>query len=240
MKNKIAFICDLHLDEKNPEIYGVDPKTNWIRILKDIKQRNIDDIIFGGDIGAASAYGWFFKSLEPSNYEVIMGNHDAYSETSQYYSRGVDKDELYFCKNRDGYKFIFLDSSAKVVSDDQLNWLSEELRSELKIALFIHHPVLEVNTPIDRKHPLQNRGDVLEVLLNSEKDIDVFSGHYHMNHERTFGKIRQVITLSSVFQVIKEADEIEIDASFFGYRIITFGEESISSETVSISNDSPQ
>ncbi|WKK66253.1 metallophosphoesterase family protein [Lutimonas zeaxanthinifaciens] len=234
MNHKIAFICDLHLDEKNPEIYGVDPKKNWKQILDDIKQRNINDIIFGGDIGASTAYAWFFKSLEPFNYEIIMGNHDTYQDASNYYRRGIDKSVLFFSKNLAGYKFIFLDTSAKVLSKNQLIWLSEELRTDLKIVIFIHHPVLGVDTPIDSKHPLQNRNEVLKVLAASQKNIDIFSGHYHMNDERIYGKVRQVITLSSVFQVIKEADEIEIDASFFGYRIITFGEESISSETVSI------
>lgn len=236
---RIAFICDLHLDEKNPEIYGVDPKANWIRILEDIKQRNINDLIFGGDIGASSAYDWFFQRLDPFNYEVIMGNHDAYNEASKYYRRGFDHGELYFSKKMGGYKFIFLDSSLKVVSKNQLNWLREELRTELKIVLFVHHPVLEVETPIDRKHPLQNRNEVLELLVNSDRNICIFSGHYHMNDERTAGKIRQIITLSSVFQVIKEAVEIDINPSHFGYRIISFGQESITTETVSIPNESP-
>ena len=60
-----------------------------------------------------------------------------------------------------------------------------------------------------------------------------------MNDEKKVGKITQVITLSSVFQVIKDAEEIDIDASFFGYRIITLNKESITSETVSIAKDSP-
>ena len=236
MNKKIAFICDLHLEEKNPEFYGVDPKKNWKRILHDIKQRNINYIIFGGDIGASSAYDWFFKSLDSFDYQVILGNHDTYTEASQYFSKRNGKNELYFCLSLEGYKFIFLDSSAKTVSKHQLNWLSEELQTELKIVIFIHHPVLGVNTPIDRKHPLKNREEILELLQKSNKSITLFSGHYHMNDEITVGKIRQFITLSSAFQVVKEANEIIVDNSLFGYRIINFGHESITTETISISN----
>lgn len=236
---KIAFICDLHLEEKNPEIYGVNPKLHWNRILDDMKRRNIKDIIFGGDIGASSAYPWFFKSLDSYAYEVIMGNHDTYMEASHYYRRGTDKRELYFSQNFEGHKFIFLDSSSKKVSKNQLNWLSKELKTRLKIVIFIHHPVLGIDTPIDRKHPLQNREEVHELLQESNKLITIFSGHYHMNAEKTVGKVRQLITLSSAFQVIKEAQEIVIDASLFGYRIITFEHESISSETISIPNVGP-
>lgn len=233
---KIAFICDLHLEEKNPELYGVDPKINWKRILEDIKQRNINTIVFGGDIGASSSYAWFFKSLESFDFQVILGNHDTHADTNQYFRRGTDKNELYFSSHSDVYKFIFLDSSSKKVSQRQLKWLAKELNTELKIIIFIHHPVLAVDTPIDRKHPLQNREEIFELLQQSNKSITLFSGHYHMNDERTIGKLRQIITHSSAFQVIKEASEIVIDASIFGYRIITFGEESIPTEIVSMSD----
>lgn len=239
MDKKIAFICDLHLEEKNPEIYGVDPKKNWERILDDLRKRNINKIIFGGDIGASSSYDWFFSTLQSFQYDVIMGNHDDYTNAIKHYSKGVDKGELYFYKILDGYKFIFLDSSTKTVSKNQLNWLSGELRTELKIVLIIHHPVLGVDTPIDGKHPLLNRDKTLEVLVDSKKDISIFCGHYHMNDERKAGRIKQVITLSSSFQVVKNAEEIDIDASFFGYRIISLGQDSISSETITIANTVP-
>ena len=49
---RIAFITDIHLDEDDPRKVGVDSYKNWELILKDVASRNIDGIVFGGDIGA--------------------------------------------------------------------------------------------------------------------------------------------------------------------------------------------
>ena len=51
MNKKIAYITDLHLDEDFPKEMGVDSRSNWKVILKDVSNRNIDEIVFGGDIG---------------------------------------------------------------------------------------------------------------------------------------------------------------------------------------------
>lgn len=232
---KIAFICDIHLDEKNPKAYGVDPVKNWKLILDDIRKRNINEVVFGGDIGAPSAYHWFFSSLEPFKYQLIVGNHDTYDEVGKYYIKGVHRKELFFSKDEFGFKFIYLDSSSKKISKEQQEWLAEELNSNLGIVIFVHHPILGIDTPIDRKHPLQNREEILELLVRSNKEISIFCGHYHMNCQTIHGPIKQIITQSAVFQVKQEAMEIEIDTSSFGYRVISFQKDRIESQSISFS-----
>lgn len=229
---KIAFICDIHLEEKNPVLYGVDSKKNWERILEDVRNQNINEVIFGGDIGAASAHDWFFKTLRQFNLNLILGNHDSYLDVSKYYMQGESPKALFYSKKEEHHKFIHLDSSLKIISGDQLNWLANEIKTQSNIVIFIHHPILKVNTPIDQKHPLLNRDDVLELLFQSGNSITVFCGHYHMNHEEKLGNIHQIITQSSSFQVLKNADTIEVDASEFGYRIITFDKDKIDSKIV--------
>lgn len=230
---QIAFICDIHLDEKNPIVYGVDSKKNWERILEDVRNRNINDIIFGGDIGAASAHDWFFDTLKRFKLKLILGNHDSYSEVSKYYKKGESQTALFYADKEEHLKHIFLDTSTKIITQEQLDWLANEIKTELTVVIFVHHPILKVNTPIDQKHPLLNRDDVLEVLLQSKNSIIIFCGHYHMNDEKQFGNIRQIITQSSSFQVEKKADTIVVDASEFGYRIITFNEGIIDTSNVS-------
>ncbi|MGI9532249.1 metallophosphoesterase family protein [Lutimonas sp.] len=235
---KVAFICDIHLDEKNPVRYGVDSRKNWERILKDIRMRTIDEVIIGGDIGAASAYEWFFNTLKGFDIKVLLGNHDAYSEVSNYYSRGQNTESLFYSEKNASHKLIYLDSSSKKIEEDQLHWLANEIKTASKIVIFTHHPILKVATPIDRKHPLLNRDVLIELLLDSEKDITIFCGHYHMNHEEKFKNIRQIITHSSSFQVLKKADAIEVDASEFGYRMIRFEKGNIESDTITLLKDS--
>ena len=60
---KIAFITDSHLDEGLYEEIGVDAHERLEVIFKDVKQRGIKHIIFGGDIGNASAHPWIFDKL---------------------------------------------------------------------------------------------------------------------------------------------------------------------------------
>ena len=65
MNQKIAYITDIHLDEKFPLDTGVDTRENWKIILNDISSRGINEIIFGGDIGEKTANKWFFESHSP-------------------------------------------------------------------------------------------------------------------------------------------------------------------------------
>jgi len=234
----IAFICDIHLDEKNPIIFGVDSKKNWERILKDVRNRNIDEVVFGGDIGAATAHDYFFNTLKQFKLKLILGNHDSFLEVSKHYMSGENSTALCYAEKEESRKFIYLDSSSKKINKDQLNWLANEINTKREIAIFIHHPIVKVNTPIDRKHPLLNRDAALELLLQSENNITIYSGHYHMNHEEQFKNVRQIITQSSSFQVVKKAPAMEIDASEFGYRIISFDKDVIHSKIVTLLNDS--
>ena len=163
---KIAFICDIHLDEKNPVTYGVDSKKNWEHILKDVRKRKIDQLVFGGDIGAATAHDWFFATLKQFNLKLIIGNHDAYSEVSKHYSTGESPTSLFYTEKEASLKFLYLDSSSKKINEDQLNWIAHEIKTKSNLVIFIHHPILKVDTPIDRKHPLLNRDEIVELFVN--------------------------------------------------------------------------
>ncbi|MBK7884551.1 MAG: hypothetical protein IPJ81_12770 [Chitinophagaceae bacterium] len=46
MKKTIAYITDIHLDEKFPMDNGVDARGNWNIILADINKRQIDEVVF--------------------------------------------------------------------------------------------------------------------------------------------------------------------------------------------------
>jgi Icc protein len=62
MKKTITYITDIHLDEKFSMDNGVDARKNWNIILADINQRQIDEVIFGGDIGEAAANKYFWDT----------------------------------------------------------------------------------------------------------------------------------------------------------------------------------
>ena len=222
---RLAFISDVHLDEPAPPGHFISPYENLQLVLADIAQKEIGEIVFGGDIGAATAHPEFFAALKPFSANLILGNHDKYEQVRLFFERGTDKEELYYKEEADAHTSLFLDSSADSISSRQLHWLKQELQTlhaPRDIILYIHHPVLPIDTPIDRAFPLRNRNQLTSLLQDHDGRVTVFCGHYHMNDDQVVGNIRQICTQSLAFQVRKESTEISFDDSLFGYRIIEF------------------
>ena len=234
MIRKIAYITDIHLDEQFPKNHNVDTRKNWKLLLKDITEKGINEIVIGGDFGEKSSNKWFFESLNTYKIAISLGNHDYYNEVVKHYNfeNAEKQTELYYSQEKDFYKFIFLDSSSGTISEEQFNWFKKELVSTKKIILFIHHPVLKVNTEVDKRYPLINRDRLKIELLNLKNDITIFCGHYHFEDEQTNKNIKQYITPACSFQVEKIPDEIKINNTLFGYRIIELNQKEIKTKLV--------
>ena len=230
---QVAYITDIHLDDSFPIDAGVDPRKNWQTIFDDVQKRNITDIILGGDIGEPVSLAWFFNSLKGYKLNMSLGNHDKFKEIIKYcpkYSEGID--ELYYSFEEGNFKYIFMDSSSNKISDAQFHWLLYEIITDKQIFLFIHHPLLEVDTQVDKLYPLLNRDQLCSALHDIPNHITVFSGHYHMSDEKKLRNITQQVTLAASVQLVKNAPFIETDNSFFGYRILTINEDSIETELI--------
>jgi len=229
---KLAFITDPHFEEAFTEEQGVDARRNWEIIIDDISSKGIAEIIVGGDIGAPSAYPYFFKSLKPFSFHLILGNHDELGQVSKFYDVPEHSNELYYSLEDENHRYLFLDSSSYKISKPQLTWLKSSLKTEKSIVLFIHHPVLDVETPVAREHPLKNRVEVKSLLETTSIPITLFCGHYHMNDKCTDKNIHQIITQSAAYQFEKEASQINTLNSEFGYRIIEIGVNTIKTEVI--------
>lgn len=234
MNKKIAYVTDIHLDEKFPKDQGVDTRKNWKIILNDISSRGIDEIIFGGDIGEKTANKWFFESLQNYTLAVTLGNHDYYNEVIKHYNLGVveKQTELYYSQERDYYKCLFLDSSSGSISQEQFDWFKRELLTTKNIILFIHHPILAVDTEVDNRFALKERNRIKIELLNFKNNVIIFCGHYHFEDERNNDNIRQYITPASSYQVEKIPNEIKVNNDTFGYRIIELNEKGINMDLI--------
>ncbi len=233
--NKIAYLTDAHIDEPFPISLGVNARKNWQRILDDVKSRGIDEIIFGGDMGESESNRWFFNSMIEFDLSVTLGNHDEFQEVKKHFMHFAleDYDELFYAFEKNGFKRIYLDSSAEAISMNQLQWLKKELDTELGIIIFIHHAIFPVATPIDQKHYLRGREAIQELLIDSGKEISIFCGHYHMDDVKKAGRISQYISPAASYQVIKSEETIKVTSEFFGYRIIKFDHGRIETEVIS-------
>lgn len=233
MNKTIAYITDIHLDESISLEHGVNPRHNLIKILEDIDARGIREVVFGGDIGEASSYRWLFDSLGKYQWRITLGNHDRYEDVRPYFTRASENldGKLYYSEEDASFKYLFLDSSADEVSQTQFEWLREQLRTSKSLVIFIHHPILAIDTAVDKIFPLQGREQLQELLLGCNNPISVFTGHYHLTDEQTAGNVTQYVTAAGSFQ-LRRAAEMQIDASTFGYRIITLSDEGLTSQVV--------
>ncbi|AXT56117.1 metallophosphoesterase family protein [Aquimarina sp. MMG015] len=234
MVKKIAYITDAHIDEEYPKGLGVNARNNWKTILEDIDSKNIDEVIYGGDIGEKSSNSWFFDTLQKYKVSISLGNHDYFSEVIEYYKNDflIDSNELFYYREDDFFRFIFLDSSTDVASEKQLIWLESALVTSKKIVLFIHHPVLPIPAIIDKKFSLKGREKIQTLLEKNPNEIILFSGHYHMEDYQKFNNIMQYITPAASYQVEKDPNEIKVNNNSFGYRVIELHKDQLFTEVI--------
>jgi 3',5'-cyclic-AMP phosphodiesterase len=242
----IAYFTDAHLGQKlafdggiagNKMRYDDEPeehKENLLLVLDDIARRGIEDVVFGGDIGTRASNAWFFATLK--NYglspNIVLGNHDHIGEVRRHYDCGTS-DELTYAHEDAQAKYIFMDSSSNAVSARQLQWVAGELEAEKQILLFVHHPILAIDTPVDKTGAaLQERDKVKAVLQTAKTHITMVCGHYHMNDETSDGNIRQFTTPAVAYQISKDAVDINIDEDHIGYRLIKIDGANITTEVV--------
>lgn len=234
----IAYITDTHLNEPGPAEHGADAHKNWELILSDLDLRQIDEVIFGGDIGDFSAYPEFFEALSDYKLRVTPGNHDTAAHVRRFFPEAFQHSEsgFYSSVQDDHLLWIFLDSSTDKISPEQMDWLQQTLAASNKnTILFIHHPILPIDSYVDRKYPLENRAALKDLLVKHAKPVTVFCGHYHNEDETSEANIRQFLTPAVSYQIKKSTSELEADTSYFGYRLLYIDDAAIESEVIVLS-----
>ena len=243
----IAYVTDAHIGQKivlgektesgkmhylrEPEEH----KDNLKLILDDIAKRGITELVFGGDIGTKDANAWFFDLIGKYSFKLrmVLGNHDTFSEVSKHYNSSDSDDELKYVYEEGSFKYTYLDSSSNSISDHQFRWLQQEMNTEKKVILFLHHPILEIDTPLDRAGAALNaREKIRAALLEAKRETVIFCGHYHMEDDAIDGNIRQFLTPAASYQIKKLSDKIAIDEQSFGYRLIKIDGSTVSTEVV--------
>lgn len=234
MQKCIAHITDAHLSDPIAKSLGIDPDKNFEAVLKHCTDIGVDELVFAGDIGYDNSHIRFFNLVEKykPGFKIVLGNHDSIADIKDYYTGKYHVEGLYYSKEDDYYKYIYLDSSSESIGPQQLDWLKSEINTTKKIVVFIHHPVLGVETAMDNLYPLKNRDDVKAILAESRQAVTLFCGHYHMPDKRTAGKITQYITPALSFQAVKYSSKLDLIAPYFGYRLITVTDKEIRTQLV--------
>lgn len=109
-------------------------------------------------------------------FDLLCGHNPNFSHKGPYYSFSPKK----------GYKVICLDTiiideitTNGKVSEEQLTWLDNELKSAKGDVVIIcsHVPIIEPFR--SENHRLRNRVEVMDILHKYKNPIIVCSGHYH-------------------------------------------------------------
>jgi 3',5'-cyclic-AMP phosphodiesterase len=248
-KKIIAHFTDAHLGqklvmgrgiEKDKMLYEHEPaehQDNLRLVLDDIARKGISDIVFGGDIGSAESVPGFFEILKGYRFtpSLVLGNHDAYANVIKhcYYSANALTGKMCYSHDDGFLRSLFLDTSDNTVSDHQLTWLRHQTDGATKIALFLHHPILEIVTPLERAGATLRDRDKLKTLLTGLScEVWAFCGHYHMDDGAAEANIRQFATPAVSYQIVKRAEGVEVETSRVGYRILEIDEDEIRTEVV--------
>jgi Icc protein len=227
-----AYITDIHLDEEYTNNQGVDARDRFRSILQDVRRQKIKDIIIGGDVGEKESLSWFFSQLQDFKVDISPGNHDSPPAVAQHFHVAPINNELYYSSEVEGLKALFMDSSSARLSEAQLAWFSMALQTAQPLLVFIHHPVLPVDTVVDRLYPLQNRDRVATLLEEQKVPVYIFCGHYHLPDFQVRGNIKQAVSPSASFGIERYHEPLVIDPASFGYRIIEADGEKVKSHVL--------
>lgn len=233
MRKKIAHLTDLHLEEACSLQNGISVKGRLKNILKDIEKESISEIVCTGDIGEGKGISYFFEQFKNTSLSITLGNHDSFTEVSKHYNTGAydHAQKLYSSAEKEGFKFIYLDSSEGIIDQKQLLWLKGEIFSSKPIIIFLHHPIIGLKLKVDKIGRLRERNEIIHLLENCFKKITIFCGHYHLESTTIYKNITQYITPAVSFQMIKNTNKIEIDTATYGYRIIELEKGKVYSKT---------
>ena len=74
----------------------------------------------------------------------------------------------------------------------------------------MHHPPLHAGVPfMDNQHALKNREEVQSILFEHPFNVNIFTGHYHVEKMIRKKNIVVHITPSCFFQIAQESEEFQ-------------------------------
>lgn len=190
-----------------------------------------DFIVHTGDItndphpaSYALARETFSRLRAPVYY--VRGNHDDASDIKKYMAMGpnqdlaTDKEHLTYGFELKGVRFLVLDTQGPPQSQPQ-GYLSTEqmklLRREATtdgppLVVFLHHPVLPMDSPwMDANMLVMNGQEVHDALLPARHRIrGVFHGHTHQSTQTLQDGILYVAAASSLSQFSSWPDDEDV------------------------------
>lgn len=231
---RIIQCTDLHVGLPNENTYGVDVRQNLLDMLEAIQLEKPDYLVVSGDLcymsGDSDIYRWIKTQLDRTEipYFVISGNHDDTRLLAEVFGEtaNLNNDELFFTKRINNKDIIFLDSAKAFHSEEQLDWLNDQLQNAKgEVLIFMHHPPLKAGVNfMDNNYPLKDREKIQKIFFQYSDNVSVFCGHYHIEKTITRKNVMVQITPSCYVQIDQNEAEFKADHYDIAYRIIDVNE----------------
>jgi len=224
---KIVQFTDIHIGSKNEVTRDVDVRGNLKSVLKAIAKENADMVVLSGDLcfrePSAKVCKWINKQLRKRSLSpiVIPGNHDDSVMLAHHFDMPLTGDEVYFDRETDGMRILFLDTGRGTMSEEQWSWLHNHVISANNLMIFMHHPPVKANVPfMDNNHAFSEQERFQKLLAHHNDCIEIFCGHYHVDKSISIGNLHVHITPSCFFQIRDDLIEFGVDHLRIGYRVI--------------------
>lgn len=209
----VALVTDLHYSDKAPSgtRYYRETPAKLAEAAAQFKNSKPALIVELGDlIDAAESVEQELGYLKTINREFaaicedrhyVLGNHCVDTLTKEEFLGAVGQQKSYYSFERAGCHLIVLDACFRSdgrpygrknsawddanIPPEELEWLTEDLRSAAGPVIVLAHQRLDGND----RHCVKNAAEIRRILEDSGKVLAVFQGHSHQNDYRSIADI---------------------------------------------------
>ncbi|MGY6742297.1 MAG: metallophosphoesterase family protein [Cecembia sp.] len=210
--------------------------------IDEAKTRDLDFIIQMGDFARPYEHNKEFMAIwnsYPGEKYHVLGNHEpdgGFDMSNVVENFGMPS--RYYSFDKGGLRFIVLDGNefnpspdrpggySRYISEEQLNWMVEELRGAKDRVVIISHQSLEHEEGIENREYIRSLLEEENRLAGYDKIIACFSGHHHTDYATTINGIYyiQINSMSYYwagdnYKVIRYSEDIDQQFPWIKYTI---------------------
>jgi 3',5'-cyclic AMP phosphodiesterase CpdA len=194
--------------------------------LEQLRQKGVQPLVLSGNHDLNNGYALAYQgstalaipTVDRAAFRKIYANagyEQAYAQDPHSLS--------YFYEARKDLDLLFIDSNAIVVDylgDDTLSWMESELAKAKEkghtVLSFTHQSVLLQNPLLKEGYLIGNQSALLSLLERYGVRVN-FSGHIHLQHQASDGKLRDIAT-SSLLVSPNHCARLEVGAEGLSYQ----------------------
>lgn len=204
------------------------PRDNVEKCIQEAKRTRIDFVLITGDLtheGSVSDYlelkELLIRLLGDIPCIVLPGNHDRRDALCKIFFHKEYTEKLDTVYEFKGLRIITLDSGDSVnglITDEQLNWLSNVLSdsSSKSTLLALHHTLIDGQNGI----ACASYDEALIRIIQGSDILGIFCGHTHHNYNSQFAGKLYFTADSIAFSMTEDTDILQFE-DHAAYNLVT-------------------